>query len=260
MRVCLTAYQLLAYFLSFFLFGSGGLLLSLFCLLLGWLPGTPRVERFFQRVIHWHFSLWLWWLRQIRLFSFTYEGFERLPRGRGLVLVANHPGLMDIIYLLGRLPEAVCIFKPGVGRNPVLGAAARSAGYLANDGGIDLLRAASAKVAAGHTLVIFPEGTRTRDGLLNPLKPGFALIAQRARAPIQTVRITCDSDVLIKNRAWWKIPRLPAHVTLTLGRCFPPPETRMVAATVTEVETWFRHALMGHTRPSAVAASSEATS
>ena len=138
MRVCLTAYQLLAYFLSFFLFGSGGLLLSLFCLLLGWLPGTPRVERFFQRVIHWHFSLWLWWLRQIRLFSFTYEGFERLPRGRGLVLVANHPGLMDIIYLLARLPEAVCIFKPGIGRNPVLGAAARSAGYLANDGGIDL--------------------------------------------------------------------------------------------------------------------------
>ena len=148
------------------------------------------------------------------------------------MLVANHPGLMDITYLLARVPEAVCIFKPAIRRNPVLGAAARSAGYLANDGGIDLIRAASAKVAAGHTLVIFPEGTRTRDGLLNPLKPGFALIAQRARTPIQTVRITCDSDLLIKNRAWWKLPRLPAHVTLTLGPCFPPPETRMAAATV----------------------------
>jgi 1-acyl-sn-glycerol-3-phosphate acyltransferase len=260
MRVCLTAYQLLAYYLSFFFFGGSGLLLNLFCLLLGWLPDTPRVERFFQRLIHRHFSLWVWWLRQTRLFSFTYEGFERLPLGRGLVLVANHPGLMDITYLLARVPEAVCIFKPAIRHNPVLGAAARAAGYLANDGGIDLIRAASAKVAAGHTLVIFPEGTRTRDGLLNPLKPGFALIAQRARKPVQTVCITCDSNLLIKNRAWWKLPRLPAHVTLTLGKCFRPPETRMAAATVTEVETWFRRTLMGHSPPSAVAAPSAATS
>ena len=260
MRVCLTAYKLLAYYLLLIFFACGGLLLSLFCLLLSWLPDTPRVERFFQQLIHRHFSLWLWWLRQTRLVSFTYEGFERLPRGRGLVLVANHPGLMDITYLLARLPEAVCIFKPGIRRNPVLGAAARSAGYLANDGGIDLLRAASAKVAAGHTLVIFPEGTRTRGGLLNPLKPGFALIAQRARTPIQTVRIACDSNLPIKNRAWGKLPRLPAHVTLTLGKCFPPPETHRVPATVTEVETWFRRALTDHSPPSAAAVPPEAPS
>ncbi|MFA5056686.1 MAG: lysophospholipid acyltransferase family protein [Opitutaceae bacterium] len=251
MRVCLTVYQSLAYYLSFFFFGSSGLLLNLFCLLLRWLPDTPRVEHFFQRLICRHFSLFLWWLRRSHLILVNYEGFEHLPRGRGLVLVANHPGLMDITYLLARVPEAVCIFKPAIQRNPVLGAAARSAGYLANDGGIDLIRAAAAKVAAGRTLVIFPEGTRTRGGPLNPFKPGFALIAQRTRAPIQTVRITCDSDILIKNRAWWKIPRMPAHVTVTLGPCFPPPETRLAAATVTEVEAWFRDALIGHPAVSA---------
>ena len=202
MRVCLTAYQIVAYHLSFLFFGGGGLLLSLFCLLLGWLPATPRTERFFQRVIHWHCALWVWWMRQARMVSVIYEGFERLPRDRGLVLVANHPGLMDITYLLARLPEAVCIFKPAIRRNPVLGATARSAGYLGNDGGIDLVRAASARVAAGRTLVVFPEGTRTRGGRLNLLRPGFALIAQRAGAPIQAVRIRADSDLLTKNRAW----------------------------------------------------------
>jgi 1-acyl-sn-glycerol-3-phosphate acyltransferase len=260
MRVCLTVYQALAYYLSFFFFGCGGFLLSLFCLLLGWLPDTPRFKRFFQRLIHRHFSLWVWWIRLVGMVAPTYEGFERLPRGRGLVLVANHPGLTDITYLLARLPEAVCIFKPAIRRNPVLGAAARSAGYLANDGGIDLIRAASATVAAGNTLVIFPEGTRTRDGLLNPLKPGFALIAQRAHAPIQTVRITYGSELLVKNRAWWKLPRLPAPVTLTLGKCFPPPEARGVAARVIEVETWFRQGLRGHSPPSAVAAPAAAAS
>ena len=52
----------------------------------------------------------------------------------GLVLAANHPALIDITCLLARVPEAVCIFKPAIRRNPVLGAAARRAGYLASDG------------------------------------------------------------------------------------------------------------------------------
>jgi 1-acyl-sn-glycerol-3-phosphate acyltransferase len=249
MRACLTAYRVFAYYVSFVVFGCGGLLLNLFCLLAGWLPATPPVERFFQRLIHRHFALWMRWLRLTRICFVCHEGFERLPRGGGLVLAANHPGLMDITYVLARVPEAVCVFKPAIRRNPVLGAAARSAGYLASDDGLNLIRAASDKVAAGHILVIFPEGTRTRAGLLNPLKPGFALIAQRGHVPIQTVRITCDSNLLIKERAWWKPPRLPARVTVTVGEFFPPPAIHGVAATVQEVDTWFRRALAGQPSP-----------
>lgn len=255
MRSGLFLYKFFVYYLSFFIFGTGGALLSLFCLLLAWLPDTPRVERFFQRLIHRHFAIWIWWLRQTRLFTFHYQGFEQLAPGRGLVLVANHPGLTDITYLLARIPDAVCIFKPAIRRNPVLGAAARAAGYLANDGGLDLIRAASAKVAAGHTLIVFPEGTRTREGLLNPFKPGFAFIAQRARVPIQAICITCDSNLLIKGRAWWKMSRLPAHTTISVGKRFPPPDTRMVAATVAEVEAWFRETLRDHDSSSPVASS-----
>ncbi len=243
MRLGLTLYKYFAYYFSFLIFGTVGLLLNLFCLLVFWLPAAPARERFFQRLIHRHFVLWVWWMRQTRLFSVRYEGLERLPRGRGLVLVANHPGLMDITYLLARVPDAVCIFKPAIRRNPVLGGAARLAGYLSNDGGIDLIRAAGAKAAGGHTVIIFPEGTRTQRDPLNLLKAGFALVAQRGGAPIQTVLITCDSNLLIKGRAWWKLPRLPAHVTVTLGPLFPPPAMRGTSARVAEVEAWFRQAL-----------------
>jgi 1-acyl-sn-glycerol-3-phosphate acyltransferase len=169
-----------------------------------------------------------------------YRGLDRLPPG-GLVLAANHTALIDITCLLARMPEALCIFKPAIRRNPVLGAAARRAGYLANDGGPDLVRAAAGKIAAGQTLVIFPEGTRRPPGATClPFKPGFVLIARRARAPIQLVRITTDSDVLTKGRAWWRLPRFPAHIDVTAGPLIPTDTSASAAELTSEIEAWFR--------------------
>ena len=234
-------YHLQAYYLTLLLFGAGGLELSLFSWLTGWLPATDRTQRFFQRLIHRHFALFHWWCEFARLVHVRYCGFERLPPG-GLVLVANHPALIDITCLLARVPEAVCIFKPAIRRNPVLGAAARRAGYLGSDGGHDLIRLAAHKVAGGHTLVVFPEGTRTPPGtVLLPFKPGFVLIARRAGVPIQLVRITTDSDVLTKGCAWWKLPRFPAHITVAAGPLIPTDTPASTAELAAEIEAWFRN-------------------
>ncbi len=232
--------QLLGYYLSLVFFGASGLALTVFCCLTGWVPATARTERFFQRLIHRLFALFVWWGRFIRLMDVRHHGFDRLPPGGG-VLVANHPGLMDITFLLARVPEAVCVFKPAIRRNPVLGAAARRAGYIGGDGGHELVRRAAEKIAAGHLLVIFPEGTRTRPGeSVGPCKPGFILMARRAAAPIQLVRLTWDSNVLVKGRAWWRLPRLPAHIDVTLGPRLLVRAAADPAAAAAEIEAWFR--------------------
>jgi 1-acyl-sn-glycerol-3-phosphate acyltransferase len=232
--------HLVAYYATLLLFGAFGLGLSLFCLLTGWLPATERRERFFQRLIHLHFELFHWWCAFARLVYVRYRGFEHLPRG-GLVIVGNHPALIDITCLLARLPEAVCIFKPAIRRNPVLGAAARRAGYLCNDGGHELVRSAAERVAAGSTLVVFPEGTRTPPGeALLPFKSGFILIARRAHVPIQLVRITTDSDVLTKGCVWWRLPRFPAHVEVTVGPLIPTDTAARTTELAAEIEAWFR--------------------
>src|ERR1700712_4677849 len=166
-----SVYHLFAYYLTLLLFGGFGLILSLFSFVAGVVPRTERTERFFQRLIHRNFALFHWWCEFLRLVYVRYQGFEKLPDG-GLVLAANHPALIDITCLLARVPEAVCIFKPAIRRNPVLGAAARRAGYLASDGGHELLRRAADKAAAGPTLIVFPEGTRTPPSVsLLPFKP-----------------------------------------------------------------------------------------
>jgi 1-acyl-sn-glycerol-3-phosphate acyltransferase len=241
-----TVYQLPAYYVTLLLFAGGGLSLSLISLLTAWLPATPRTERFFQRLIHRHFAFFHWWCAAARLVHVRYQGFPLRPPG-GLVLAANHPALIDITCLLARVPEAVCIYKPAIRNNPVLGAAARRAGYLVADGGLDLVRAAADKVAAGHTLIVFPEGTRTSPGLsLLPFKSGFVLIARRARVPIQLVSITTDSDVLTKGRAWWRLPRFPAHVNVTAGPLIPTDTEASTTAQSAAIEAWFRARIAHH--------------
>jgi len=134
----------------------------------------------------------------------------------------------------------VCIHKPAIRRNPVLAAAARHAGYLGSDGGHELVRGAARQVAAGRTLVIFPEGTRTPPGAAPlPFKPGFVLIARLARAPIQLVRITTDSNLLTKGRAWWRLPQLPAHVEVTAGPLVRTNTPASIGGLAAEIEAWF---------------------
>jgi 1-acyl-sn-glycerol-3-phosphate acyltransferase len=235
-----SGYNFLAYYFTLLLFGAGGLELSLLSVLAGWLPAAERTERLFQWLIHRHFVLFHWWIAFAGLVHVRYVGFEHLPRG-GLVLAANHPALIDITCLVARLPHAVCIFKPAIRRNPVLGAAARRAGYLGNDGGHELVREAAGRIASGSTLVVFPEGTRTPPGeALLPFKSGFVLIARRARAPIQLVRIVTDSDVLTKGRAWWRLPRFPAHVEVAAGPLIPAGGDARTTEVAAAIEAWFR--------------------
>jgi 1-acyl-sn-glycerol-3-phosphate acyltransferase len=236
----LSIYQLPAYYLTLLLFAAGGLELCLVSLLFAWLPDSDRVERFFQRWVHRHFALFHGWCAALNLVHVRYHGFDRLPRG-GVILASNHISLIDITCLLARIPEAVTLFKPAIRRNPVLGAAARRAGYLGSDLGHEAVRAAAAKAAAGHLLVIFPEGTRRPPGTtLLPFKPGFVLIARRAGAPIQLVHIKTSSDVLTKEIAWWRLPRFPARIDVTLGPLLTPDAASPIAVVAAEIEAWFR--------------------
>ena len=240
-RVTLRAlYQLPAYYLTLLFFGVGALEICLVGLLTGWWPASERSERFFQWLIHRHLALLHGWCALTRLIHVRYHGFDAWPEG-GLVLAANHPALSDVTCLLARMPGAVFIFKPALRHNPLLAAAARRAGHLGSDGGPGLLRDAVKKLAAGHTLVVFPEGTRTSPGQpVLPFKGGFVLFARQARVPIQLVRITTDSDLLTKGWVWWRLPKLPARIELTAGPRVATDTDASSAALTAEIEAWFR--------------------
>ncbi len=141
----------------------------------------------------------------------------------GLIVAANHPCMADAMLIVARLPRSVCIMKAGLQRNIFLGAGARLARYIANDVPHLLVRSAVEELQAGAQLVLFPEGTRTEGGRLQPLRGGIALIAQRAQVPVQTVIIETDSPFLAKGWPIWRLPPVPMHYRLRLGQRFDPP-------------------------------------
>jgi len=211
------------YYLSWVVFGSVGLALNLGCMVLWLLPRRrdygPRVRDTIRRL----FGSWITWLRVARMIDVEWEGFGDTPLEAGTVYVANHPTLIDATLLLARLPDAICIFKPSLMTNPAVGPAAVMAGYVRGDTGLDLMKAAAAKVAEGHSLLVFPEGTRTAPGtLLGELKPGFALIADRARAPVRLLVIQVTPGLLTKGQPLWPAPAiLPGRYTITLDQVWP---------------------------------------
>ncbi|SFM43180.1 1-acyl-sn-glycerol-3-phosphate acyltransferase [Variovorax sp. OV329] len=145
---------------------------------------------------------------------------DALRDERGLIIVANHPTMLDALLLVARLPRSACIMKADLVRNVFLGSGARLARYIRNDSARHMIRLAVQDLQRGGQLVIFPEGTRTVTPPLDAFRPGVTLIAKRAKAPIQTVFIDTDTPYLRKGWPIWRVPPLPIRVKLRLGERF----------------------------------------
>ena len=227
----LRLYHYPANIVSWALFSAIGLLLNLVCAMLLLLPVRPHAA--VRNLIRRLFRAWCAWLHATRLIYVRFHGFTPAKLRGPAVYIANHPGLLDATFILSRLPNTICIFKPAIMRNPALGPAARMAGYVSGSSGVDMIREVAGQLRAGQSLLIFPEGTRTASGqILNPLLPGFALMARRAQVPVRLISVRAPADLVPKGWSWWRAPAFPAEVDITLhGECDLPTNANANALT-----------------------------
>ena len=180
---------------------------------------------------YWRFT------RPFGLLRLDAEALDPLRDEAGLVIIANHPSLLDAMMLVARLPRSACVMKASLMRNPFLAAGALLARYIPNDSAHGMVRQAVADLREGGQLVMFPEGTRTTRAPINPFQPGFALMAKHAKVPIQTVFIDTRSPYLGKGWPLWRLPPLPIEFAVRLGRRFEPSADHEALAR--EVEAYF---------------------
>ena len=152
------------------------------------------------------------------------DELEPLARERGILIAANHPCLLDALMLLSCLPDGVPLMKADLERSAFWGAPAHLAGYISNRNILEAVRVARDRLAEGAQVLVFPEGTRTNPWPLGALRGALAIIAQRAQAPVQTVIIETDTLFLSKGWPLLRVPRLPLHFRVRLGRRFEPPQ------------------------------------
>jgi 1-acyl-sn-glycerol-3-phosphate acyltransferase len=182
-------------------------------------------EAFGRELLHRAFRVFVRLLRVLRLVDADLRSLDRLKSlDHPFILAPNHLSLWDAVFLIARLPRAVCVMKESILLNPFLGGGARLAGYIPNGTTGRMIREAADALHAGGRLLLFPEATRTCPDVrwINPLKGGCALVALRANVPVIPVFIRSDSRFAEKGWPLWKRPRFPIAMEFELGEPLHP--------------------------------------
>lgn len=206
-RICATG-------LCFSSFGLGGLVLRVVIFpLVSLLPWSRLTRQHVCRdIVHYSFRLFIRVMRTLGVNRCEVRHAERLQRP-GLLIVANHPSLIDVIFLMAIARRADCVVRSGLARNPFTRGPVRAAGWVLNDAGAAMVDDCVASLRAGNSLMIFPEGTRTRPNEPMRLQRGAANIAVRGGFALTPVVIRCTPPNLIKGQRWWRVPsRCPRYV------------------------------------------------
>ena len=192
--------------------------------------GLPLLA-FRPDVMHRYLRGWargsLWLLRVACGIRLRVVGAENLPLHGPALIAAQHQSAFDTIVWHALLPRPAYVMKAELLRIPGWGAMARHVHSIPVDreGGASalkrLVRSARSAAEAGYQVVIFPEGTRSAPGEVQPWQPGFAAMAAATALPV--VPVATDSGRLWGKRAFIKRPGV---LTVQVLPPIPPGLTR----------------------------------
>jgi 1-acyl-sn-glycerol-3-phosphate acyltransferase len=157
------------------------------------------------------------WLSGVRVRQIDSEYAARYPTS---VFVCNHVSNIDPPALFMVLPRIAVILKRELRRIPLLGYVMEMGGFIyvdrqARGSRRDALEKAVATLKSGISLLVFPEGTRSRDGRLLPFRPGPFTIAIEAQKPIVPITVHGARELMPKGKGSIR----PGTITL---RFHPP--------------------------------------
>lgn len=152
-------------------------------------------------------------LRGMRLIDFDPPALpETFDRDRPYVVVANHPSLLDVLFIKASLPGVSCLVKSEVFHTAHVHGMLRDAGDFAGPAGrpeigstrvLDLF---VGQLEKGRSVLVFPEGTRSPRGGLGRFRRGAAEAAVRTGAPVLPMVIYCDPPLFLKGENWLDTP------------------------------------------------------
>ncbi len=158
-----------------------------------------------KRVIYGAFRILAQWIC-VHLLGLRYLGRNHFPRtGGGLILSTHQSNFDPVLVGLGCSRRLNYLARKTLFRNRMLAPLIRFLDAIEIDregGGLDGIRETIARLKRGELVLIFPEGTRTNDGSVGPIKSGFLSIARRSKVPLIPVAVVGAFDVLPRGTKW----------------------------------------------------------
>jgi 1-acyl-sn-glycerol-3-phosphate acyltransferase len=164
---------------------------------------------------------WAWLVLRTTGVRVTTDGIEALDPRRSYVFASNHQSIYDIPIVFTALPlQLRIVAKDSLGSFPFLGWHLRRTGHLLVDRknpGAGIVKKMARLVGGARSLIVFPEGTRSVDGLVGRFKGGMFLVAIDAGLPVVPVSIARSRYVMLKGR----LMTCPGDVTVTVHEPIP---------------------------------------
>ena len=168
-------------------------------------------------------SFWAWTILKICGVPVTVEGAEHIEPGQTYVLASNHQSLFDTPILFAHLPLSFRIlYKRSLNRIPFLGWHLFMSGHIGVERenptrARESLEHAASRIRGGTSVAVFPEGTRSYDGVMRPFKKGSFRLAVKAGVPVVPLTIVGSHRVMKRGR----VTVYPQSVRLIIGEPVP---------------------------------------
>lgn len=195
--------------LGFTVFGVGGLIISIIVspliFLLIWDPDSR--QRTTRHMVGYLFIVFLWVIKGMGVLSYRVTGIENVRHGDNKLIIANHPTLIDVIFLVSLFPMVDCVVKEAVFKNPFMRGIVKPARYISGGHPGKMISTCVDSLKSGSSLLLFPEGTRSVSGQPLHFKLGASSIAIRSEAEFLPIIIRCNQPgYLAKGEPWYKVP------------------------------------------------------
>lgn len=130
------------------------------------------------------------------------------------IIIANHPSLLDVVLLLANIARINCVVKASLSKNIFLLGAIKASGYILNTANEELLQKSIDALKSGESLLIFPEGTRTKDKI--SFHKAASYIAIHGAKSLSVIFIKMHPKSLQKDSKWYNTPAQTLHYEISL--------------------------------------------
>jgi 1-acyl-sn-glycerol-3-phosphate acyltransferase len=191
-------------------------------------------------------GLWLFLLRACGLLKA--RELKGKPFDGPCVIVSNHPGLFDVLFLIRDIPRMSVMVKQSLARKLPLGPVFRSAGYVLSPdfeqrGPFQSLDEAIEKIRMGFKFMIFPEATRSPKGDLGRFSAGPFMLARLSNVPLQPLFVRNDPPFLPKEDKWYFPPSRVSTLEIEFWEPLAPPRPGQERQFARDLEARYRKAL-----------------